>query len=300
MHKLLDGIQGYLVDNAKNGDYTKIVKTFKTGYANVSAQFPLVTVIPETAQVVRRFSGMRYDVVRSVVVYIYTKEASEALTRKRLQGISREVREVLQTNFFLRDGKGVERTFGMSVGKLTFSDVTETKPHYIGEATLPVEFISKGEFSARTPPATLTEGTNISIMNAVENTFRNNWRSSFPDVKAFVFWQEKLIKGFPAIGVFHTGETTEPTHAGADTISRQFTARVVGGGIKDSVWLEKVCDLAEDTIDFVHQYNTWDGTVYDTECSTINYDISLEGGLPVFSAEIPFVCKCREGVTYNA
>lgn len=299
--KLLENTRDHLKEAAPDNEFMGIARTFHVGLLRVTAAFPAISVVPESLEVVRRYSGMKYDVVRTLTVYIYVVHPSKDISQSRVMGISREVREVLQSNFWLRDNKGEETAFGLDVGNLVFSEVTEMRESFMNEAVLPIEVLSKGVFSTRTPPISISEGTNRSLMNAVEKRFRDNRNSVFGNVESWVFWKEQLVKGFPAIGVFHTGESTDKTHAGADTISRSFIVRVVTQGMTaetDKVALRQMCNISEDVLGFIHQYNTWDGTVWDTECSTITYSSDLEGGIPRYVAEIPFTCRCREEVSY--
>jgi len=299
MYELLSAVVDYLKANKSSMDYARNVATIIKGYGTVRLMFPAVIVTPINSTIVRRFSGMKCDIVRKLNIYLYTKELNETKARKQLTGISRDIRESLQPNFFLKDDKAVQRTFGMDVGDMAFTGVRSWETSYLGEAIIPVEFISKVTFSGRTQAVGLGEGTNQSLMNAVEEKFKNNWQSRFPAVRDWVFWQQKVAKGLPAIGVYLVGESTDKSHTGQDTISRNFVARVVSSGTNMDFELQTVCDISEDFMSFVHQYNTWDGTVFDTTCSEITYDFDNEGGLAVFGAEIPFSCLCREKAVSN-
>lgn len=298
--KLLGVVRDVLKEVASDNEFMATARTFHVGLLRATAAFPAISVVPESFEVIRRYSGMKYDVVRALTVYVYATHPSKDISQSRVMGISREIREVLQSNFWLKDSKGEEAAFGLDVGNLMFSEVTEMRGSFMNEAILPIEVLSKGAFSARTPPVTISEGTNRSLANAVEKRFRDNRNSVFGSVDSWVFWKEQLVKGFPAIGVFHTGESTDKTHAGADTISRSFIVRVVTQGVTaetDKVALRRVCDISEDVLGFIHQYNTWDGIVWDTECSMITYSSDLEGGIPRYVAEIPFTCRCKEEVS---
>lgn len=285
------------------------VRTFQLGPLSPQSIFPAVVIVPEQRAITERFSGGLINVVRTVSLYVYVKAIKVEQAREPLLGILREAREVLQTNFQLKDHRGDARTFRLFVGDAEITEVSSVKQSALWQARQEMSFLSREQLPSRTMvnPVQTDQKT---LMDTIESIVEANKVQFFISTNpagygrsmfaTYQFWQEVPIAQFPALVVVTTGETTEEIGPGRDFINRAFQANILTRWGREDKGVLDLCDLSEKLSDFLYINSAMRGKAVDTTVGTITYGTLETENVWMFQAIVPFTCRCWETVKYVA
>lgn len=278
------------------------VKTFKIGPITPQAVFPAIVLVPETKTTVRWLNGGKRRVARAITAYVYVRQAKSNLAREWLPELVNDIRESFQTNPFLLDRVGTERTYGVEFGPVNIEELAEPKPSMIWTATLPIILYSTEQMPSRLVSPVYAETTQKELLAEIEAKFRAKEHTEFRKLNSMYFWHIPPIpvKHIPALVIVEPGEVTEPIFTGADSLTRVFESYLYFPWNRDESTLLDMLDTSEEIEQFLYENNRFSDLAIDTEMGQTDFGTADSGGTMVYQATLPFACRCREENVYNA
>ena len=224
---LLSALKNSLLDARSSEQEIAKIVTFKRGALSPATVYPALAIVPVGEGIEKRYSSGRYLILRQFRFdYWYTGARVKDMIKRQMDAIEETKEWMLrQDNYKMPTQSGVDRCFGINVGRVAFGIPANLSDRVMTGSMLYLTFFSRGTKSNGVVPSSYEDILSASdLVDRIHTNLESGllgWNSKVFSINLPPAVKSKIIFLEPQY------EDEEQMRSGASDTTRLFVARVI-------------------------------------------------------------------------
>lgn len=272
------------------------------GYIGKSPVLPCMTIVPESAQIVERYSGFRYVMRHSYECHVFAEGKNEQDSLKKLRSYIDALSDIFRRIDFLQDNNRIVG-FGLEIQPAVYaeksvqlSDSSNVQAYKAREATIVFDLKSKRQRPRQDQKhGTIVKHSDNSGFDAIWYTVFNNRDGRLSHVKEFR--KEDTPPRLPGLTIGMKVDRTdrEREWSGADSFDHSVQFKCWSKFSSDYRNLLSSVSTADMVWDILDEDETFGGAFWNSELTGIQYgtDGSRNSNQIFYVSQVDLLCRKR-------
>jgi hypothetical protein len=277
----------------------KSVRQVKRGVLPVRPNYPCVTVVPNSEQVIQYRSGRRAVVQRDVTVHVLTMDLRGRAGFDIAKDIADTSLNILRSDVYLTESGGHLNSKFAEFGKMEYNGGQPISSAGLYNVNFPVTYFSNESLPARVvyTGSQVDNPTSRQIGEAIRTKLWSKKATTLSKFQSMVLEEWEPGTKFPRLQIQVVGEEQSPKPQGVDTIYGEYEIQIetLVGSARDTS-MDFHLDQLEPVKDALQEEDHWDGKTLSSEIGSIQFNTSKVGDRPIYTTTMTYRTKSKQNV----